>query len=496
MPSRHTRYLVTCCSETTQGSPLSPILFLFYIADLLEKFQDPQGEVLGIGFIDDTNIVAWGATAAEACRKLSAAHAQCEAWAADNGATFAPEKYQLIHFTRSRRHTSEDLASTITIQGHKVALEKKAIKILGAWLDPRLTWNEHIAQAARKGQAASEALARLAASTWGPSARNSRLLYTAVVRPAILYGAREWSIRVAREPKREGKTHSLETIQNTCLRTITGGYQRTPRALLEREAQVPPLDIYLEGLRSTARAQSRHHQVETQIRDTCDKLWRTMRGPRSTQIRPANQREVETDQALRRIQIIKRLRQTQAQNTRHPQYRRRRLVRREPQEPTEKHLLREWILRTWKNRWDQEKQNHRSAAIAWQSHWEEDPRKLYAGLTKAESTALFLMRTEIIGLNEWLASVKVQGIPRGCPCGSPTQTVRHILIYCPRYERTDLILKCQTERLEELIGRAECAKHAARWLVQSGVMEQFRVAAQIDYGDTSGYKKLDDVRDW
>jgi hypothetical protein len=67
--------------------------------------------------------------------------------------------------------------------------QKKAIKILGAWLDPRLTWNEHIAQAARKGQAASEALARLAASTWGPSVRNSRLLYTAVVRPAILYGA-------------------------------------------------------------------------------------------------------------------------------------------------------------------------------------------------------------------------------------------------------------------------------------------------------------------
>jgi hypothetical protein len=193
---------------------------------------------------------------------------------------------------------------------------------------------------------------------------------------------------------------------------------------------------------------------------------------------------------------MKELRQTQAQTVQNQQLRRRRVARREPQEPSEKRLLKEWVLRTWKNRWNQERQTHRSAAVAWQSCWEEDPRKLYAGLTKAESTALFLMRTEIIGLNEWLASVKVQGIPRGCLCGSPAQTVRHILIYCPRYERTDLILKCQTGRLEELIGRAECVKHAAKWLVQSGAMEQFRVAAQVDYSDTSGYRKLDDASDW
>jgi hypothetical protein len=30
---------------------------------------------------------------------------------------------------------------------------------------------------------------------------------------------------------------------------------------------------------------------------------------------------------------------------------------------------------------------------------------LYAGLSKAKATALFLMRTEVIGLNAWLASV-------------------------------------------------------------------------------------------
>ena len=41
-----------------QGSPLSPILFLFYISGLLEEFQDPEGTTLGFGFVDDTNLIA------------------------------------------------------------------------------------------------------------------------------------------------------------------------------------------------------------------------------------------------------------------------------------------------------------------------------------------------------------------------------------------------------------------------------------------------------
>jgi Reverse transcriptase (RNA-dependent DNA polymerase) len=57
-----------------QGSPLSPILFLFFISELLEKFQQPGEEIIGFGFIDDTNLITWGSTAKENCRKLTAAH--------------------------------------------------------------------------------------------------------------------------------------------------------------------------------------------------------------------------------------------------------------------------------------------------------------------------------------------------------------------------------------------------------------------------------------
>ncbi|KAF2177576.1 hypothetical protein K469DRAFT_529512, partial [Zopfia rhizophila CBS 207.26] len=52
------------------------------------------------GFVDDTNLVSWGNSAAENCQRLTAAHDRCIAWAKRHGATFAPEKYQLMHFTR------------------------------------------------------------------------------------------------------------------------------------------------------------------------------------------------------------------------------------------------------------------------------------------------------------------------------------------------------------------------------------------------------------
>ncbi len=96
---------------------------------------------------------------------------------------------------------------------------------------------------------------------------------------------------------------------------------------------------------------------------------------------------------------------------------------------------------------------------------------LYAGLSKAEATALFLMRTEVIGLNGWLASIQVPDINLACQCGWHTQTIQHILLQCPRHNRVNLLVACGTERLGEILSQPECGKHAARWFVRAGVIE-------------------------
>jgi hypothetical protein len=99
--------------------------------------------------------------------------------------------------------------------------------------------------------------------------------------------------------------------------------------------------------------------------------------------------------------------------------------------------------------------------MIWLVLWTQKTRLLYEGLTKAETTALFLIRTEVIGLNAWLAAVRVPGVFPACLCGWHAQTVRHVLLYCIRHERTDLLRKCGLERLEDILQQLLNIKHTA-----------------------------------
>jgi hypothetical protein len=121
---------------------------------------------------------------------------------------------------------------------------------------------------------------------------------------------------------------------------------------------------------------------------------------------------------------------------------------------------------------------------------------LYADLSKAEATALFLMRTEVIGLNAWLAAIQVPNITPACPCGWQAQTVRHILLQYPRHERLGLIQACGTESIDDILRHPASAKYAARWLVRAGVLDQFRVAAEIAMEDIKEYKAFPAAEKW
>ena len=85
-----------------QGSPLSPLLYILYNADLVDQCNE-QTEAMSTGYINDVAILAWGKTTEQTCEILGAALKKAQRWATTHASVFALDKFQLTNFTRSRK---------------------------------------------------------------------------------------------------------------------------------------------------------------------------------------------------------------------------------------------------------------------------------------------------------------------------------------------------------------------------------------------------------
>ena len=82
-----------------QGSPVSPILFLFFNKDLVNFCTHSTRKVSGIRFVDNINILVVSKDTESNCRALEWVHHGCMTWAHRHGAAFTPHKYELMHLT-------------------------------------------------------------------------------------------------------------------------------------------------------------------------------------------------------------------------------------------------------------------------------------------------------------------------------------------------------------------------------------------------------------
>ena len=87
-----------------QGSRISPLLYLFYNADLIEACKKDETEA--VGYIDDVSVLVTGPSAQHNCKQLKGIHREAEEWARKHGSQFAPAKYELVHFTRDPKMNS------------------------------------------------------------------------------------------------------------------------------------------------------------------------------------------------------------------------------------------------------------------------------------------------------------------------------------------------------------------------------------------------------
>jgi ribonuclease HI len=208
-----------------QGSPLSPILFLFFNADLVQRRIDSHGGA--IAFVDDFTAWVTGPTAKSNREGIDAIINEALNWERRSGATFEAEKTAIIHFTR-KPYKSE--TEPFTIKGQTVQ-PKDHVKILGVIMDAKIKYKEHIARAASKGLEAALQLKRLR----GLSPSTARQLFTSTVAPVLDYASNVW--RHAFKDKLIGP---INRVQRIGAQAIVGTFLTVATSVAEAEAYIAP----------------------------------------------------------------------------------------------------------------------------------------------------------------------------------------------------------------------------------------------------------------
>jgi hypothetical protein len=471
-----------------QGSPLSPILAILYLAPLYQLLKNKHPQISLVGFADDTNLLAFGKTPEATTRQLERAWATCQAWGLTRGVIFAPEKSELLHFTRARRawKTGVRLGPDLLLQPVEEA------RFLGVWLDRKLTWGAHLKAIKRKIATQALALTRLAGKTWGPGLTQARQVYTAVIRSTLVYGASAFHTPTKTEPTRQpgptglpgpigppgptglpgptgplapqgptgpyrptgprGIAKKLATLENSCLRTVLGAYKATPARTLHLEAGIPPLDLYLNQRRLVFERKAEIGPLPAILQQASAKLQRRFKKrrrspPGSLPRSPKPLRLQEDQQAL------------------------------EAWKGTAKTTT-EALYRAWEARFNQEEKgkslSDRQGRALFRAQDKDKEkaiqkyRKAHNGLTKAESSVLTQARSGKIGFRAFLFERKVPGVPTPlCECGGAQETVRHRLQGCTSYPEARELHKA-VGPLQALLRKIQTGKGARpilRWLM-------------------------------
>ena len=230
------------CSLTTgepQGSPLSPILYLFYNADLLEHCCQAQ-DTAATGFIDDVSILAWADTTDETCRKLQEALQTAERWAAAHASLFAPDKFQLTHFTRATSRL--DTSKPIRTRWGEIK-PSPTCKYLGLTMDSQLRWRQHIGEIERKVSRTIAAMSCLGNSAWGIRTKEMRTIYRGVAVPQMMYACSAWSnAGWGNKGYTDRVLRRLQSLQGRGARVMSGAYRATSLPALDVEMHLLPVE--------------------------------------------------------------------------------------------------------------------------------------------------------------------------------------------------------------------------------------------------------------
>lgn len=492
-----------------QGSPLSPILFLFFAAPLLERIHARRLEGITIrafAYVDDTYLVVTSKSYARNCEGLSEVHKDIMDWSAETGITFSPHKYNLMHI-RDPGHTGPPPTDLPDIPGVKdnPDLLKDNFRVLGVIIDNQLSWEHHVAHIEESVERSLRYMWGIGTCTTGSVMKGARQYYVGAIRPIISYACPAWYLH------RDGRNlewsfkmplvRRLESLQYKCLRRVSGAINGTSHNVIEKEAYIEPIRIFLHRTVITWRASSfkvspispysvESIPAETQKLRTAN-YWLNVEArvlicnARSHIQYPEDYKPKRKRNKRRRKPKAKKSKEGTSKS-KEPYNWKTVWLSRNRRKAVIKRLAHKDANKSCVEQWDQYKReragrhagHHRPQAI--DEPWGPKVLKYYDRMTRAQSTMFFQLRTEYIGLNHHLNKIKIldrqdpnKVISAACSCGYGRQTVSHLFLDCPDLcvAREHLRFELLHLNMEDML--TSYGKFAADWAISYFKLGQF-----------------------
>jgi hypothetical protein len=162
-----TAFFAVACG-TPQGSPLSPVLYMLYLAELLN--EDPR---LRFGYADDICLYRASRTLEENVRLLAYDVQSIIQWGDENKIFFAPEKLEMIHLTTKKGVSALVLKVNNELEITPITTAPKAgqhlaLRWLGVWFNRKLKFRRHISKRTAKAKQVAQHIQNLARTKDGP----------------------------------------------------------------------------------------------------------------------------------------------------------------------------------------------------------------------------------------------------------------------------------------------------------------------------------------
>ncbi|KAJ5987644.1 hypothetical protein N7522_011892 [Penicillium canescens] len=216
-----------------QGSPLSPVLFLLYAAQIVSS-QDNS-----FCYADDLGLLFVGDSLEETSQQLVEVYKTITLSGAASGLPFSLEKTEIQHFSKQRKLS----APTVTLPGVGEIKPSPYTRWLGVLLDSKLTCRPHINWVFSRGKQLALHLRKLSNTQRGCPVASMRAAVIQCVIPTALYGAEVFY--TGRGQK--GLIDSLRSLLRLAALAILPAYRTTPTSALLREADLPYPEALLDG---------------------------------------------------------------------------------------------------------------------------------------------------------------------------------------------------------------------------------------------------------